>query len=54
MIAHHASAIGMAHSAMDKLSDADLKAMADNMFAKQATEIAELQRLRDSIKPANR
>ncbi|HEU0030043.1 MAG TPA: DUF305 domain-containing protein [Kofleriaceae bacterium] len=48
MIVHHAEALVMGHSAMDKLADADIKKLARDMFDKQARDIGELQKLRGS------
>lgn len=52
MIAHHASGLMMAHTAMPELGDTELKSMAQNMFTKQAREIGELQRLREGTRAA--
>lgn len=54
MITHHASGLVMAHGATPHLSDTELKDMATDMFAKQAREIGELQRLRESNRSAQK
>lgn len=53
MITHHASGLMMAHSAMPNLTGAQ-KTMANDMFAKQAREIGELQTLRQANRSASR
>ncbi len=53
MIAH-AHGLMMAHAAMPHLGDSELKDMANDMFAKQAREIGELQRLREINRSARR
>jgi uncharacterized protein (DUF305 family) len=54
MIAHHASGLMMAHTAMPELDDNELKSTAQAMFTKQAREIGELQRLREGTRAARR
>ncbi len=54
MITHHASALMMTHTAMPHLADAKLKSKANEMFAKQAKDIGELQRLRETNRSAQR
>jgi uncharacterized protein (DUF305 family) len=54
MIAHHAEGLMTAHTAMPELDDSELKSIATSMFAKQAREIGELQRLREGNRAARR
>ncbi len=54
MIVHHAHGLMMAHAAKPRLGDGELKSMANDMFAKQAREIGELQRLHESNRSAQR
>ena len=54
MITHHASALMLGHTAMGHLTDPQLKASADSMFAKQARQIGELQRLREATRTTRR
>lgn len=54
MLAHHASALMMAHTAKPYLEAAAMKTMAEDMISKQAREIGELQRLRDSNRSARK
>jgi uncharacterized protein (DUF305 family) len=54
MIAHHASGLMMAHTAIPELGDNELQSMAQTMFTKQAREIGELQRLREGTRAARR
>jgi uncharacterized protein (DUF305 family) len=49
-IAHHGFGLVMSESAMNRVSDATLRSMARDTFAKQAREIGELQRLRDGMR----
>lgn len=48
MIVHHASGVKIVHGAMHHLTENQLKSMARDMFGKQARQIGELQRLRES------
>lgn len=54
MMAHHASGMMMTHMAMHELEDPQLESMANMMFAEQAREIGELQRLREGTRAAAR
>lgn len=54
MIVHHAGALVVAESAVDKLQDEELRKLARNNIAMQAREIGELQQLRDGKRAARR
>jgi uncharacterized protein (DUF305 family) len=54
MVVHHATGLMMSHYAKPSLGTAEVKAVATEMFGKQAREIGELQRLRESTQSARR
>lgn len=54
MITHHAAGLLMAHHGAGQLADAEMKAMAQTMFSKQARDIGELQRLREANPSASK
>lgn len=54
MITHHAGAIMMFHDALPHLRDGELRRMATEGFSKQAREIGELQKMRESDRSARK
>ena len=49
MIPHHAAGIPTAHRAKPHVQDAELRAMADRIFAAQSDEVGEMQRMLDGM-----